>query len=150
MNDPITEPISGGHTQILTVLLYQHHLLRKYLASIKEKVATDSPDLAGIVGELKSFQNVLMAHLKLEDGEFYPQIIEHLEENHADTKSILEFIAKMKEIGGELYGFLVAYDDMTKVEHNLARFRKELAHIEGILLLRISTEEESVYLYWEL
>lgn len=150
MNDPITEPISGGHSQILTILLYQHHLLRKHLVNIREKMVTSSPDFSGIIAELKNFQDVLTVHLNLEDGEFYPQIIRHLEEKRADTKSVREFIAKMKEIGREVYGFLDRYDTALKIEHDLAQFKKDFMHIEGVLLLRISTEEESVYLYWEL
>lgn len=109
-----------------------------------------SPDFSGIIAELKNFQDVLTAHLKIEDGEFYPQILRHLEEKRVDTKSVREFIAKMKEIGREVYGFLERYDTALKIEHDLAQFKKDFMHIEGILLLRISTEEESVYLYWEL
>lgn len=150
MTDQITEPVSGGRSQILPVLLSQHHHLRKYLASIKGKIATSSHDFAGIVADLKSFQDVLTVHLKLEDEEFYPQIIETLEKKRVDTKSIREFIAKMKEIGGEVYHFLEQYDAIQKVEADFIQFQKNFDHIEGLLLLRISTEEESVYLYWEL
>lgn len=149
MNDTEkTEPI-GEETNTLSVLLYQHHLLRRSLKGAREKIFTPHADLEGAERDLAEFRYILNTHLKIEDGIFYPHILRNLEAKNINTKSIKEFIAKMKDIGDRVYRFLDTYPTTAQIVANRDRFQKDFSRMEEILLIRISTEEESVYLYWD-
>lgn len=143
------ESIGAGH-DILSVLLHQHHLLRKMLKDAREKIFAVEPNFEDVGSDFAAFRATLDKHLEIEDEIFYPRIIKNLNIKGIDTKSIKEFIAKMKDIGDKTHRFLEDYRTATQMAESREHFKKDFTTIEGMLLMRISAEEESVYLYWDL
>lgn len=134
---------------IIDVLISQHNELRRETAGIKAESQKDAPNFSAILVNLEEFKKSLVAHLNLENNVFYPKLLQKLESRGFDTRETRKFIDEMKEIEKQIRGFIGKYDSAEKVEKNLASFKPDLNEAIAVLFIRIYSEENGVYLYWE-
>jgi len=132
--------------ELITTLKDQHRTLQNDLSlALNNSNATGSLVGSTIVENLSKFKKDLLEHLKLENGEFYPDYLEKKTKRGEDITSTKEFVRQMDEIGKVVIGFLEKYSTPESVEKVIPEFRKELANIIGTLNTRIETEEDGVF-----
>lgn len=106
------------------------------------------------IGRLQSeFKSVLFEHLALENEKFYPRLIAAIGASDASAdgvERIKRFIAGMKDIGVKIESFLKKYDDDRSIESNWEDYGKDLAECASLLRIRMESEEEGVYMEWEI
>lgn len=135
---------------ILETLKEQHRDLRKLLEGAMVEAKKEKPSGVNAVHFLGEFEILLKEHLILEDGTFYPKILEKLRSKGMATSSTEEFIKHMGVIAKDVYEFLDKYKNPDIIEGDIVTFRQDLEKITEALVLRVTSEEDGVYLYWNL
>lgn len=136
--------------EVISTLLFQHHQLRRELASTREENNKPVTDFTAVVNFLNEFKKTLIGHLALEDNVFYPQILKKLKEKGSNTEKTEEFIAAMKGLADTTMAFLDKYQEPSSVENNFEQFKTDFEDMAGAILIRVTSEEDGVYLYWDL
>jgi len=134
---------------IINILIGQHNVLKRQTAGIKTESQKDAADFTAIFAGLKEFEKSFAGHLELENNFFYPNLLRKLESRGVDMREIRKFIDEMKQIEKDVYGFLGKYDTAEKIEKNFGPFEPDLNETIVVLLIRIYSEENGVYLSWE-
>lgn len=134
---------------LVDILIKQHNELRREIAVIKEESQKDAPVFSALSVGLEQFGKLLAGHLNLENNVFYPKLLEKLESKGLNTADTRKFIDEMKEIGKQINGFLGKYGSAEQIEKNFNSFKPDLNEMIAVLLIRIYSEENGVYLYWE-
>lgn len=134
---------------LIQTLLNQHNILRKEMANIKDESEKDLPSAAAIIEHISKFKSELISHLNLENGVFYPKLLEQMKKQGLDITDTVKFIDKMKIIEKKVGGFLEKYSGAPAIENNLADFKLDLNDMISTLMIRIDSEEQGVYLYWQ-
>lgn len=135
---------------IITTMVGQHRTLQKELGTIAEILEDNKIDVAKIVQGLEQFKKDLVEHLELENGTFYPELLEEMKAKEQDTTKTEQFIAEMKDIEKVVVAFLEKYKGNQSVKEKIDDFKKEFPDIVETLNLRIESEEAGVYAYWGL
>jgi len=133
---------------IITTLKKQHQELKGILTGIKDKLYTAAPDSLDISAWLVNFKKALAKHLDLENNIFYPELLKKMKERNLEVGGTELFIGEMKTLEREIVDFLSKYDEPKKIEAKLDRFKPEFDFIISSLMIRVTSEEDSVYLYW--
>lgn len=134
---------------LITILKGQHNILRKEMKEIKVKTESETPDSILIAGDLVNFKKSLLDHLALEDNIFYPQLIDKFKKQNLNIDNIIRFIDEMKIIGKKTMFFLAKYEKAENIQSDFPNFKSSLYEIISTLLIRIESEEDGVYLYWQ-
>lgn len=134
---------------IIEILLSQHKILIKKMADLKEEA--EKPQFSSDVLNrlLADFKNILIEHINLENNVFYPELFKQMKNRGMDIVNAMEFVNKMKVIGNKVYKFLEKYAEASAIANNSANFKIDLNDIISILLIRIESEEDGIYLYWQ-
>lgn len=101
----------------------------------------------------ESFKSVLFEHLALENEEFYPRLIAAIGASDAPSdgvERIKRFIAGMKDIGIAVESFLKKYADDRSIRLSWPDYKKDLAKCASLLEIRMESEEQGVYMEWEI
>jgi hemerythrin-like domain-containing protein len=133
---------------IIFDLKKQHQEMKGILAGIKDKLHTEAPESSDILKRLLNFKKSLDKHLRLENNTFYPELLKKMKERNLEVSNTELFIGEMKTLEMEIIDFLKKYDDPKKIDNNLARFKPEFDFIISSLMIRITSEEDGVFLYW--
>ena len=133
----------------MDILISQHNNLRREMAEIKGRADEPAPNFAAIFFGLEEFGKSLADHLKLEDGVFYPKLLQRLEGQGTNTGDTRKFIDEMRKIKEQVYDFLGKYGAVEKIEKNFESFKLDLNEMISVLFIRIYSEENGVYLYWK-
>ncbi len=133
--------------KLLAELLAQHNGLRKDLADIAFLAANAKNNSSAIFDSLSKFQGDIKNHLNLEDNTFYPAVLEFFAEKGLSPKNIQEFIDSMKAIAVIVIGFFEKYSGKEKIEASAEKFAGDFEIVKGKINLRMSSEEDGVYLY---
>lgn len=136
--------------KIIETLKSQHQILKSVLTSARQDVDDSSINPGLILEKLKDFSSLLQTHMQLEDNIFYPQILEKQKNKGMENKDTEDFISEMKKIYSAVKVFLENYDQAEKIAEKRIQFGTELDDVVTMLLLRIESEEDGVYLYWSL
>jgi len=132
--------------ELITTLKAQHRGLQSDLTNVLGELKSETVlNASAVISKLAKFKEDLIEHLKLENGEFYPDYLHKKEikgENIAQTK---EFIGVMENIGKVVIAFLDKYDNIEAIESSRLVFDNEFNNIIRTLNTRIETEEEGVY-----
>lgn len=140
----------------LDILLAQHKDIRSKIGEMLNLASLEAPDFGTILECLSLFNAILHGHLELEDKIFYPEILAKMEKKNLDSTNTKIFILKMKEIEKKVAEFIIKYSSIEKIKTDFEDGVKDniyyshLNEIVSIVLLRIDTEEDSVYMYWKL
>lgn len=140
----------------LDILLAQHKDIRSKIGEMLNLASLEVPDFGTILKCLSLFNAILHGHLELEDKIFYPEILAKMEKKNLDSTNTKIFILKMKEIEKKVAEFIIKYSSIEKIKTDFEDGVKDniyynhLNEIVSIVLLRIDTEEDSVYMYWKL
>ncbi|MCX6757107.1 MAG: hemerythrin domain-containing protein [Candidatus Nomurabacteria bacterium] len=129
-------------------MMQQHRNLQKDIGIALVLSKNEEIKANEINAYLKQFSLDLKEHLNLENGIFYPKLIDAMKSKGIDTLKTEDFINQMKEIGVVVTVFLEKYTEISNIEKDLSIFIKELENIISVLNLRIESEEEGVYSYW--
>lgn len=135
------------HKQLLERLLSQHNELRSILIDVSEEVEKDVLNPEWLLSELVLFRAGLDEHLKLEDDVFYPEVFKVLREQGNDTANTEKFVNEMKALGIVVYGYLDKYNSKEAIVKNSQEFKEDIQDMAAKILLRVSVEEQGVYLY---
>ena len=134
---------------IVDMLKRQHKELMRISDLILQSENPEVTDTRKVYAHLLDFKYLLKEHLELENNIFYPQLLEKIKDKNIgryhETK---DFVVQMKEIEELVNLFLEKYDNCEKIEHLEADFYRGFEEITGVLALRISSEENGVYLLW--
>lgn len=133
---------------LVTTLKKQHQELQGILAGVKKKFNGSAPDGPEILSRLANFKQALGKHLKLENDTFYPELLEKIKARGLDVASIEIFIAEMKKLEKEISDFLKKYNSPKAIRNDPGRFRSEFDFITSSMIMRITSEEDGVFLYW--
>jgi regulator of sigma D len=133
---------------IIQTMIDQHRVLQQNLGKAKDLASQNKPDLSGIITELEEFKKNLLEHLKLENGEFYPELLKKMEAKNMDVSKTKEFIAEMDEIGKVVMAFLEKYSKPEIIEGSADKFKEDLKGIISALNLRVESEESGVFTYF--
>ena len=134
---------------IVTRLVDQHCLLQKDLKQVSIELKKKKPDTNKIIEYFDIFLLDLSNHLALENEIFYKDLIKKMQIRGMDIVSIKVFISKMKEIETEVRRFSTKYNNKISIDQQLIDFSNEFSRLVNLLNMRIESEEDSVYLYWE-
>ena len=128
---------------IVSVLIKQHRDLQGEVNFVLDLIDNnfDSPK---IVASLTEFKKDLDSHVELEKS-FYEELLRKMENAGQDTKNTRIFMGEMIGIGKIIYDFLDRYNVAKYVEDNKESFSFEMKKIKETLWLRIESEEEGVY-----
>ena len=124
----------------------QHKQIDLILNSLSKEINSENVDAVYVFDNLQKFNNILTEHLKLEDENFYPKLLETLEEKKENTDEIKEFIEQMDRIVKQVKSFLNFYDsvDMIKqADNTIMQF--EFEEMMNDLETRINVENLFVY-----
>lgn len=135
---------------MLEILIQQHRRLKQQLDNVVTSTKAEKPNGLIIVQALNEFGRLLKEHLAMEDGVFYPQILEKMRSKGMETAGTEDFIKRMGVIAKDVYEFLKKYNNSNAIENDIATFGQDLRNISLTLVLRITTEEDGVYMYWNL
>lgn len=135
---------------IIETLKEQHKGLKQQLESAMAETKAEKPNGADVVHNLNDFGTLLKAHLLIEDGIFYPKILEKMRSKNMPTAGTEEFIKHMGVIAKDVYEFLDKYKEPGEIENDIKNFKQNLEKITSTLVLRITSEEDGVYMYWNL
>lgn len=133
---------------IIITLKKQHQELKGILSGIKNKLNLDTPDSLDILARLVNFKKKLNKHLALENDTFYPALLRKMKERNLEVGNTELFIGEMKTLELEIIDFLNKYNQPKKIDSRLGRFKPELDFIISSLMIRITSEEDGIYLYW--
>lgn len=133
---------------IIERMVQQHRNLQKDIGIALVLSKNEEIKANEINAYLKQFSLDLKEHLNLENGIFYPELIDAMKSKGIDTLKTEDFINQMKEIGVVVTAFLEKYTEISNIEKDLSIFIKELENIISVLNLRIESEEDGVYSYW--
>ncbi len=133
---------------IIERMVQQHRNLQKDIGIALVLSKNEEIKANEINAYLKQFSLDLKEHLNLENGIFYPKLIDAMKSKGIDTLKTEDFINQMKEIGVVVTAFLEKYTEISNIEKDLSIFIKELENIISVLNLRIESEEDGVYSYW--
>jgi len=132
--------------ELITILKTQHRGLQNDLKLVLDELNSETTlNSRVVVSKLAKFKDDLLAHLKLENGEFYPDYLAKKDKKGEDTTSTKEFMKIMEDIGKVVLAFLDKYSSAEVVESSRLVFTKELQEIISTLNTRIETEEEGVF-----
>lgn len=134
---------------LIATLKRQHLELKGMLGGIKDKVHSSGIDSREIIARLAKFKTTLKRHLALENSAFYPKLLEKLKRRNLDTSSTEKFIEEMGALEKEILDFIAKYKDGERIEKNKKLFIGELDFIISSLMVRITSEEDGVFLYWQ-
>lgn len=134
---------------IVKILIGQHRILQQGLVSVSQLAQIGESAVQEIIMGLKSFSGNLLGHLKLENEEFYPKLLDAMKAKNMDTLDTEKFIAEMKSIEMVVMAFLQKFNNVDAFKGNMGDFIKELTATISALNLRIESEETGVYTYWE-
>jgi len=129
---------------IIETLIQQHRELKSSLEQAQK--TNHKEDAEQIISNLNDFKNLLIKHLDIEDNTFYPEIIQKMEEKKMDIEQTKTFIAEMKDIAKTVMEFLEKYSETSKIQED-ENFPEELETIYRTYLIRMTSEEDGVYLY---
>jgi hemerythrin-like domain-containing protein len=130
---------------IIKTMKEQHQMLRKDTDVILEMFKSEQVVGFEVVEKLlDKFKQDLISHLKLENEVFYPKLLKKMTENNLEIKDTLSFIGEMKVIQNQIYIFLDNFIKNKKVDND---FYQEFNKIVEVLIMRISSEEDGVYIY---
>jgi len=133
---------------IIITLKKQHQELRGILIGVKDKLNIAAPDSLDLSARLINFKKALAKHLELENNIFYPELLKKMKERNLEVGNAELFIGEMKTLEREIIDFLSKYDEPKKIENKFDRFKPEFDFIISSLMIRVTSEEDSVYLYW--
>ena len=102
---------------------------------------------SAIFDSISKFKIDLKTHLDLEDNIFYPEILEFFAEKGLNSSNVQEFINSMKAIAVIVLGFFEKYSDKDKIEVSAEKFGSDFQLIKEKIEMRMSAEEDGVYLY---
>lgn len=134
--------------KIIATLKKQHQEMKGILAGIKDRLHTDAPAAPDISARLVNFRKALDKHLDLENNTFYPKLLSKMKEQNMEVGNTELFIGEMKTLEIEILDFLHRYDQSKKIDANLIRFKQEFDFIISSVMMRITSEEDGVFLYW--
>lgn len=135
---------------LVSILIRQHRDLQKDLGNVDLLVQGEKLNAIEIASDLRKFRVDLLAHLELENGVFYVELLQKMKEKGQDTTKTELFIEEMHEIGTAVMVFLDMYKEAGSIEADILKFSNELHKIISVLNLRIESEESGVYAYWGL
>jgi regulator of sigma D len=130
--------------ELIATLKTQHRTLQTDLSLALEDSKSENTG-KDISLQLIKFKTDLLEHLKLENGEFYPDYLDKKVKRGEDIVSTKEFIKQMEDIGKIVMVFLDKYHAPEVINTGIMDFRKELIDIIKTLNTRIETEEEGVF-----
>jgi len=133
---------------LITTLIAQHNELRTQMQRLDSLALPGKEAADEIVPALAVFKQALLTHLSLENTQFYPVVLEKFKDNKPETETLHRFIEEMKNIEKAVLVFLGKYGAPEAVVSDSARFRTDLKAMISTLMIRISAEEDGVYLYW--
>lgn len=135
---------------IIERMIEQHRTLQKDLGGAFDLLKNERVNVIEVNNYLKKFSLDLEGHLSLENGIFYPELLTMMKNKGIDTSKTEDFINQMREIGVVVTSFLEKYKEVSSIENELSDFKNELENIISVLNLRIESEEDGVYSYWEM
>lgn len=137
--------------KIVETLVSQHVELRKLSEQI-EQTAVQSDDIALLINLQESFLMKLRGHLALENDFFYPTILAGMKQKDTSSEQIgktEQFIGEMKDIERSVIQFFSAYKEAEVIREKKEEYLSKLKEIISAFIMRIETEEDSVYLMWD-
>ena len=136
---------------MVSVLIAQHRELRRLIEEIQRQ-AVLATEYAGVIDLQVSFLKKLAGHLKLENDFFYPKIVSGMIQravSKEQQEKTVGFIAKMKDIEAQVLCFFDEYQTPESIAERKESYLSGLKEIIAVLMLRIETEEEGVYMLWD-
>lgn len=130
---------------LVKTLISQHRILQADLGKISDMLDEIDEQAGEIVSTLEKFKLDLSTHLKLENGTFYPSLLDHMKAKNMATEDTEKFISEMKDIEKIVLDFLKKYDASQKIKESPKNFKNDFPPIVTTLNLRIESEEEGVY-----
>lgn len=137
--------------KMVETLVLEHNELRRLLEQIQQR-AVQFTDLMLLATLQESFLKKLEGHLLLENTLFYPVILEGMKQKNTPLEQVSKtqmFISEMKDIEMKVTQFFGAHKDEETIRAKKEEYLRGLEEIMSALIMRIETEEDSVYLMWD-
>ncbi len=135
-----------AHCQEVPNIISQHKVLLESADDVLDLASTrEDGESELIYNALSSFAISLKSHIEFENNEFYSKLLQDVQDSAEDTAHVKEFIEEMGRIADVVFAFLDRYDSPQKIGGDIDRFGKDFGRIVGILILRMESEETSVY-----
>jgi hemerythrin-like domain-containing protein len=133
---------------LITTLIAQHNELRAHMQHLDALALPGKEAASETISVLTAFKRTLMAHMHLENKQFYPIVLKKFKQKETETKNLLRFMEEMENIGKTVLLFCDRYKTVEAVAADGAGYRRDLKAMIGVLMIRISSEEDGIFLYW--
>lgn len=135
---------------IIQMMKSQHRGIERFLENIDSDLkAHEYLSEEFLVDEIKKLRAILDQHIELEDNNFYPSLLNKMNEVGEDQTEVLNFIEKIDAILENTYDFLDNYNTAEKIhEAGKDKFRSDFIEVSTKLEIRINVEELSIYQKW--
>jgi hypothetical protein len=131
---------------LISTLKSQHLTLKADLRIAADDVSLpDQVNGEEILMYFSKFKKDLSDHLKIENENFYPDLLRKMKKRNQDTTNTEKFIAEMIDIGKVITAFLGKYNSIGSISNQSSEFSSQLQDIISTLNLRIESEEEGVF-----
>ena len=138
--------MASNSQELISILKAQHRNLQNDLKLVSDELKSEATlDSSSVVKKLSKFKIDILEHIKLENGEFYPDYLAKKEAKGENTAKAKEFIKVMEDIGKVIMTFLDKYSRVETIKGSRLVLTEELHNIIGTLNTRIETEEEGVF-----
>ena len=132
-------------SELIAKLKEQHRAIQADLSFILDSLEADQGKRDELIlSGLVRFKQDLTSHLKIENEEFYPDLLKKKEKAGLNTDNTKDFIRRMETLAAEVFTFLAEYDSVEAIAADIAKFKEDLTRIISTLNVRIETEEEGV------
>jgi regulator of sigma D len=130
------------------MLTDQHNSLKKELDKTRNFAFETTPDGKKIIKSLDRFRVLLVEHVSIENKEFYPKVLKKMAEKGMPLENTELFIDEMNSLEKEIVDFMKKYGDAAAISAKIVVFRSELEFVISSLAIRITSDEQGVFLYW--
>ena len=134
-----------GNMDLVATLKQQHKVLTEKLGVINSLYTKPTANVGKDLHEkMRDLKQMLLAHVKLEDDQFYPTLESKLAGKALATQ-VEQSLVDLHKLTGEAGAFLDRYSNLE--DSSLARieFIRDFKQLLGKVTARIKMEEETIY-----
>lgn len=133
--------------QVVVDLKAQHVKMAEACKRLADSVT--STDGNGLYNQLNQIKGALADHLRIEDNQFYPELMKAAEKDATVAGVAKAYMTSMGQIGQVITQFFTKYNSGDVINAQKQKFGDDWRQILGALERRIASEEKSLYPLYE-
>lgn len=133
--------------QVVSDLKQQHQKMAEACKRLAD--STGTADGSGLYSQLNQIKSMLTDHLRIEDNQFYPELMKAAEKDATVAGVAKAYMTSMGQISQVVGQFFTKYDSGGAINSQKQKFADDWRQIVAALERRIASEEKSLYPLYE-